>query len=70
MHLVRAGLTWTDEVVWYEVGTRRRSPGWTRRRGHVAEKRSIHGRDTIGSTVEYVRQGRRNNFEGSAPHAS
>lgn len=31
--------------------------------GHVAKKRSIHSRGTIGSTVEYVRQGRRNNFD-------
>jgi enoyl-CoA hydratase/carnithine racemase len=31
--------------------------------GHVAKKRSIHGRDAIAGTVDYVREGRRNNFD-------
>jgi enoyl-CoA hydratase/carnithine racemase len=31
--------------------------------GHVAKQRAIHSRDTIGSTVQYVRDGRRNNFD-------
>jgi enoyl-CoA hydratase/carnithine racemase len=31
--------------------------------GHVAKQKSIHGRDGIASTVDYVRQGRRNNFD-------
>jgi enoyl-CoA hydratase/carnithine racemase len=31
--------------------------------GHVAKKRSIHGRDHIAGTVDYVREGRRNNFD-------
>ncbi|WP_030619216.1 enoyl-CoA hydratase/isomerase family protein [Streptomyces fulvoviolaceus] len=31
--------------------------------GHVSKQRSIHGREAIGSTVDYVRQGRRNNFD-------
>ena len=31
--------------------------------GHVAKQRSIHRRDAIASTVDYVRQGRRNNFD-------
>lgn len=31
--------------------------------GHLAKQRAMHGRDHIGSTVEYVREGRRNNFD-------
>jgi len=31
--------------------------------GHVAKQKSIHGRGGIASTVDYVRQGRRNNFD-------
>lgn len=32
--------------------------------GHVAKKRSmIHGRDHISGTVDYVQEGRRNNFD-------
>jgi enoyl-CoA hydratase/carnithine racemase len=31
--------------------------------GHVAKQRSIHGRQAISSTVRYVREGRRNNFD-------
>jgi len=31
--------------------------------GHVASQHSIHGRDHIGSVVDYVREGRRNNFD-------
>lgn len=31
--------------------------------GHVAKKRSIHRRDHIADVVDYVRQGRRNNFD-------
>lgn len=31
--------------------------------GHVAKQMSIHGRDHIGGTVDYVRQGRKNNFD-------
>jgi enoyl-CoA hydratase/carnithine racemase len=31
--------------------------------GHVAKKKSIHRRDHIAGTVDYVRQGRRNNFD-------
>jgi enoyl-CoA hydratase/carnithine racemase len=31
--------------------------------GHVAKKRSIHGEEHIRSTVDYVRAGRRNNFD-------
>jgi enoyl-CoA hydratase/carnithine racemase len=31
--------------------------------GHVSKQKSIHGREAIGSTVDYVRQGRRNNFD-------
>ncbi|HLT97724.1 MAG TPA: enoyl-CoA hydratase/isomerase family protein [Acidimicrobiia bacterium] len=31
--------------------------------GHLAKGRAIHGRSTIGEVVEYVRQGRRNNFD-------
>lgn len=32
--------------------------------GHVAKKKSIHKRDHIGNVVDYVREGRRNNFDG------
>ncbi|GFG49467.1 enoyl-CoA hydratase [Mycolicibacterium agri] len=31
--------------------------------GHVAKKKSIHGKEHIKSTVDYVREGRRNNFD-------
>lgn len=31
--------------------------------GHVAKQKSIHGRAAISSTVAYVREGRRNNFD-------
>lgn len=31
--------------------------------GHIAKKRSIHHRDHIAGTVDYVRDGRRNNFD-------
>jgi enoyl-CoA hydratase/carnithine racemase len=31
--------------------------------GHVAKQRSIHGREHIAGVVDYVRQGRRNNFD-------
>lgn len=31
--------------------------------GHVAKKRSVHGEQHIRSTVDYVRQGRKNNFD-------
>lgn len=31
--------------------------------GHVAKKRSIHRRDHIAGTVDYVREGRRNSFD-------
>jgi len=31
--------------------------------GHVAKKRSIHGEEHIRSTVDYVREGRKNNFD-------
>ncbi len=31
--------------------------------GHLAKKKSIHGEQAIASTVDYVRQGRRNNFD-------
>ena len=31
--------------------------------GHVAKQKSIHKRDAIASTVAYVREGRRNNFD-------
>jgi enoyl-CoA hydratase/carnithine racemase len=31
--------------------------------GHVAKKRAIHSQDTIGSVVQYVRDGRPNNFD-------
>lgn len=31
--------------------------------GHVAKKRAIHSQDTIGSVVQYVREGRPNNFD-------
>ena len=31
--------------------------------GHVAKERSIHGRDHIAGTVDYVREGRPNNFD-------
>lgn len=31
--------------------------------GHVAKQKSIHGRDSIAGVVDYVRDGRRNNFD-------
>jgi enoyl-CoA hydratase/carnithine racemase len=31
--------------------------------GHLAKKKSIHGQQAISSTVDYVRQGARNNFD-------
>ena len=31
--------------------------------GHVAKKHSIHGEEHIRSTVDYVREGRKNNFD-------
>lgn len=31
--------------------------------GHVAKLKSIHGREHIGGTVDYVREGRPNNFD-------
>jgi enoyl-CoA hydratase/carnithine racemase len=31
--------------------------------GHVAKSMSIHGKDHIAGTVDYVREGRRNNFD-------
>jgi len=31
--------------------------------GHVAKQASIHGREHIAGTVDYVREGRRNNFD-------
>jgi enoyl-CoA hydratase/carnithine racemase len=32
--------------------------------GHVAKEASIHGRDHIANVVDYIREGRRNNFDG------
>ena len=31
--------------------------------GHLAKKRGMHGRDHIANAVDYVRQGKRNNFD-------
>ena len=31
--------------------------------GHIAKKRAVHGEQHIRSTVDYVRQGRKNNFD-------
>src|SRR5665811_594601 len=31
--------------------------------GHIAKTRSVHGQEAIASTVNYVRQGRKNNFD-------
>jgi hypothetical protein len=31
--------------------------------GHIAKKRAVHGSQHIASTVEYVREGRKNNFD-------
>jgi enoyl-CoA hydratase/carnithine racemase len=31
--------------------------------GHVAKLKSIHGKEHIGGTVDYVREGRKNNFD-------
>jgi len=33
--------------------------------GHIAKKRAVHGSGHIASTVDYVREGRKNNFD---PH--
>jgi hypothetical protein len=30
---------------------------------HVAKQKSIHGKEHISSTVDYVREGRKNNFD-------
>ena len=30
---------------------------------HLAKKRAMHGRNHIGSAVDYVREGRKNNFD-------
>src|SRR5271167_4569085 len=30
---------------------------------HLAKKKAVHGRQHIGSTVDYVRQGKKNNFD-------
>jgi enoyl-CoA hydratase/carnithine racemase len=37
--------------------------------GHLAKKKSIHGKASIASTVDYVRQGRPNNFASSETRA-
>jgi hypothetical protein len=31
--------------------------------GHLAKRRAIHDKTTIATTVEYIRRGRRNNFD-------
>ena len=31
--------------------------------GHLAKKRAVHGEQHIRSTVDYVREGRKNNFD-------
>jgi enoyl-CoA hydratase/carnithine racemase len=31
--------------------------------GHIAKKRAVHGQEHIASTVDYVREGRKNNFD-------
>lgn len=31
--------------------------------GHLAKQKSVHGQEHIGSTVDYVREGRKNNFD-------
>ena len=31
--------------------------------GHIAKKRAVHGSQHIASTVDYVREGRKNNFD-------
>jgi len=31
--------------------------------GHIAKKRAVHGSQHIASTVDYVREGRQNNFD-------
>jgi hypothetical protein len=31
--------------------------------GHIAKKRAAHGQGHIRSTVDYVREGRKNNFD-------
>jgi hypothetical protein len=33
--------------------------------GHVASRHSAHGGEHIRSTVDYVREGRKNNFDGA-----
>lgn len=37
--------------------------------GHVASRHSVHGGEHIRSTVDYVREGRRNNFDAPGPAA-
>ena len=32
--------------------------------GHVASRHSVHGGEHIRSVTDYVREGRRNNFDG------
>jgi hypothetical protein len=32
--------------------------------GHVATRHAAHGGEHIRSTVDYVREGRKNNFDG------
>jgi hypothetical protein len=31
--------------------------------GHIAKKGAVHGSQHIASTVDYVREGRKNNFD-------
>jgi hypothetical protein len=31
--------------------------------GHIAKKKAVHGQGHIRSTVDYVREGRKNNFD-------
>lgn len=35
--------------------------------GHLAKKKAMHGRKHIGSVVDYVRHGRKNNFDEESP---
>ena len=37
--------------------------------GHIAKKRAVHGEQHIRSTVDYVREGRKNNFDLTAAGA-
>ena len=32
--------------------------------GHVASRHAVHGGEHVRSTVDYVREGRKNNFDG------